>query len=378
MKVSNLFRFRFFIVTFFLCITMLFSDEKASIDVNLNFVSNYVWRGHDFFRNYAIQKQKSFGPHSGAWAFQPSITWNTPLEGLYVNLFSSIALQGREDVDVDKRIQTQPSGPFINDRISLLDPNLDVVNDIVTNLPTSGLILNYANTPNFYKELVGLKRNDELDITIGYEKETKVGTIAFGIIHYKYANSITISQPYGTEVFLKYSFPVISNLSISIYEDIRIDTLYYSVDYSGKYDLTKDFSSSYSLSVGYYVLDKVKGISDITLNYTVHHSLGLSFGINVALTPNTQIQEYYWGAGDPINGENFNTKLPIEINGLSSIYDGKIADPSRTLGPVNEYVNSIITNEIANAIGLPYTYTPRQELPKYYWWISIGYSVSFE
>lgn len=378
MKIFKLFNYKLFVLNFLVFLPMLFAEEKASIDLNLNFVSNYIWRGHDFFRNYAIQQGKPYSAYSGTWAFQPSITWNTPVEGLYTNLFASFALQGRKDVDIDKRIQTAPGEPFVNGRISLLDPNLDLVNDILSAAPASGIISDYDASPNFYKEQVGLKRNDELDITIGYSKETKVGTMGFGILHYKYASPLQVGTVYGTEVFIQYSPPVIKSLTFSVYEDIVIHTIYYSIGYSGEYELTKDLTSSYSISAGYYVLDKIQGVSDITLNYKISHSTGISLGINLALTPDRKIQEYYWGVGDPITKEVLNTKLPIELNGQSSLYDGKIADPSKTLGPVNEYINSIISNAISSILGIPYTYTPRQELPKYYWWISLGYSISFD
>ncbi|MFN3604991.1 MAG: hypothetical protein ACK4UJ_09805 [Leptonema sp. (in: bacteria)] len=369
------------ILTLFLLNTV-FGEEKSSIDVNLNFVSAYIWRGHDLLRNYALLQEKPYSSHPGPWVFQPSITWNTPVKGLYANLFASFALKGRGDKDIDKRIQTEPGAAFIASRTSLMDyafdPSLDLESDILSSIPSSGLIWDYRATPNFYKEKLGLERNDELDITIGYEKDTKVGTIGFGIIHYKFSNVLNVGTLYGTEVFLTYKLPKIENLTFSVYEDIMIHTIYYSIGYSGSYELTKDINSSYSIGAGYYVLNNLQGVSDVTLNYTISHSSGFSLGLNVAITPERKIQEYYWGGGDPITSEVLNTKLPVSLNGQSSIYDGKVADPSRTLGPVNEYANSLISGIITNAIGIPYTYTPRQDLPKYYWWISLGYSITFE
>jgi hypothetical protein len=372
----------------FVTIKGIFSEE-ASINIDLNLVSNYVWRGHDFFRNYAIQNQKSFGSHSGTWAFQPSITWNTPVSGLYVNLFSSIALQGRKDKDIDKRIQLEPGGPFIQNRASLLDyyfdPSLDLINDITTkinnaindpNLPTP--ILGYQKIPNFYKEKVGLRRNDELDTTIGYENETKIGIIGFGILHYSYSNVSQVNTPYGTEVFITYALPFLKALRFSLYEDLQVHTIYYNLSYGGEYNLTSELKSSYNLSSGYYVMNNVQGVSDITLNYTISHNSGFSFGINLAFRPDLWIQDYYFGSGDLITGELFNTKLPIDLTGNSTIYDGKVADPSKNLGPINEYVNAQISNIITNSTGIPYTYIPRQKLPKFLWWISLGYSIEIK
>ncbi|GIX42138.1 MAG: hypothetical protein KatS3mg129_1871 [Leptospiraceae bacterium] len=375
-----------FISTFVLGSILNFSnieaqENKGSIQIDLNLVSNYVWRGHDFFRNYAIQNWKQYGPHSGIWAFQPSITWNTPVNGLYVNLFSSLALQGREDKDIDKRIQTQPGGAFIQNRTSLLDykdPSLNLEQDIKSSLPTSNQVSDYQNIPNFYKEQVGLKRSDELDITIGYESDTNVGIIGFGILHYSYANVTQVNTAYGTEVFITYAFPFLKELRFSIYEDLQIHTIYYNISYGGEYQLTNELTSSYNISSGYYVLDNVQGVSDITLNYTISHSSGFSFGINIAYRPDLWIQDYYFGSGDLITGEVNNTKLPIDINGQSTIYDGQVADPSLSLGPINEYVNNQISQLVTNTTGIPFTYTPRQKLPKYLWWISLGYSITIE
>ncbi len=367
-------------------------ESEASIQIDLNVVSNYVWRGHDFFRNYAIQNYKSFGPHTGTWAFQPSITWNTPVDGLYVNLFSSLALAGRNDKDIDKRIQNQPAGPFIENRNSLLDyvfdPSLDStvdyfnnINTIITKITSTGrpfLISDYQIFPNFYKEPVGLRRSDELDITIGYEADTKIGIIGFGILHYSYVNHLSVAKPYGTEVFISYALPILKPLRFTIYEDLQVHTIYYNVSYGGEYNLTKEITSNYNLGLGYYVFDNLQGISDITLNYTISHNSGFSIGFNIAYRPDLKIQDYYFGSGDLITGELLNTTLPVELNGQSSIYDGKVADPSRTLGPLNESINSQISSIISNNLGISYSYTPRQSLPQYLWWISLGYSITIK
>jgi len=397
-----MYKLNYKIKVLFFSISLLFSihsvfgqqekGDNGSIDINLSVVSNYVWRGHDFYRNYAIQQGKSYGSSSGAWAFQPSITWSTPVDGLYVNLFSSIALQGRNDIDIDKRLQKEPGGSFIQNRISLLDPNFDFINDLTTELaadsdgdgiPDYYKISDYQKAPNFYKEPVGLKRSDELDITIGYEKETKnVGVIGFGILHYAYANSLSRGTSYGTEVYITYAPPVLTSLKLGIYEDLEIHTTYYQLSYSGEYELTKGLTSSYTISAGYYVMDNVQGVSDITLNYTISKSItdnsSVYIGLNAAYCPDLKIQEYYWGSGDPITNEVNKTRLPIDLNGESTIYDGKVADPSKTIGPVNEYINAQISNLITNQLGIPYTYTPRQSLPRYLWWLSFGYQTTIE
>ncbi|HNL02684.1 MAG TPA: hypothetical protein PKJ30_16350, partial [Leptospiraceae bacterium] len=82
----------------------------ASIQVSLQLVSNSVFRGDDTFKGRAQQKRKQYGTHSGEWMFQPSITFNTPLEGLTFNWVGSFALAGRQDTDVDQRIESGRDG----------------------------------------------------------------------------------------------------------------------------------------------------------------------------------------------------------------------------------------------------------------------------
>ncbi len=365
--------------------TLAQEKQDASIDINLGIVSNYIWRGSDLLRNYALLNQIPYSSFINAWAFQPSITWNTPVEGLFINLFGSFAIVDRKDIDIDKRLQQSPGDPFIAGRTTffdyLLNPSLDIIADINSALPTTGNIIDYQNVPNFYKEKTGLQRNDELDITIGYEKETSKGIIGFGILQYSYANhlrknSVNLTDVYGSEVYISYAFPELTALKFTIYYDVLLFTNYYQISYSGEYELTQSLNSSYNISTGYYVLNNVQGVSDVTLNYTLSHNSGVYLGINIAYRPDIKIQEWYWGSGDAVTAEAFNTKLPIELNGSSNIYDGLVADPSKNLGPVNEHINKLISSQISSLLGIPYTYTPRQKLPKYVWWLSLGYSIS--
>ncbi|MCB1319892.1 MAG: hypothetical protein KDK34_06555, partial [Leptospiraceae bacterium] len=87
---------------------------EGSIDVDLAVVSNYVWRGGDIHAvKLAEQKQDEISSNTEAWTFQPSITLNTPVDGLYFNIWGSFAMHNREDQDVDLRIQQGPAGPDV-------------------------------------------------------------------------------------------------------------------------------------------------------------------------------------------------------------------------------------------------------------------------
>ncbi|MCS7205370.1 MAG: hypothetical protein NZ853_06715 [Leptospiraceae bacterium] len=371
----------------------LYPQKNPRIEIDIQFSSDYIWRGHNFYRDYNIQKKESYKSINGAWSFQPSITWYTPLNGLYVNLFSSFALVGQNDKDIDQRLQTNPRMPFIKNRTSLLDyifdSSLNIIDDLQNTLPNSNFILDYENLPNFYREPVGLRRFNELDITIGYDSENKMGKIGFGIMHFKYASPLSVGIPYGTEIFLTYSFPNLEGIELGIHEDIVVNTIYYSISFDNGFYITNELFSEYEIQFGYYVLHEIQGISDITFTYRFVHDSGFYLGFNATYTPDRTFQDYFFGSGDPLDTEFdpnqqkvmnavYKTDLPIEINGFSSIYDGKVADPSKTTGPINEYINKKINEDIANLFGIPYKYVPRQKLPNSYYWINFGYRYAFE
>ena len=50
--------------------------EYGAIEVQTDLVSNYIWRGQDVMAIYARQNGEQYGANSGAWTFQPSITWS--------------------------------------------------------------------------------------------------------------------------------------------------------------------------------------------------------------------------------------------------------------------------------------------------------------
>lgn len=377
---------KIFILVLFLVTSLIHASEK-SLELDFQVVSDYIFRGHNFFRDYSIQNKKSYASTGGAWAFQSSLTWLSPLDGLYVNLFSSFALTGREDKDIDNRIQTGPGKPFIQNRISLVDPDFLLFEDWQNSLPVSLNVIDYEKLPNFYKEPVGLKRYDELDIAIGYEKQTKWGTVGFGIMHYQYANVLSVGIPYGTEIFVSYAPYFLENLSFTIYEDIRANTIYYALEFKNDFVITEALSSEYSIGAGYYVMQDLQDVSDVSFSYLILHSSGFYMGLHAVYTPSTVFQEYFFGAGDPLDTVYdpatdtvypvlITSELPVHLNGLSSIYDGKVVDPSQATGPVNEYRNHILSREISGILGIPYTYLPRQKLPKTYYWISLGYRTS--
>lgn len=78
----------------------------ASVEVELSIVSNFVDRGEDVGAGYTQQRRGKHGSLNAPLFFQPSVTFNAPVEGLFFNVFASIAMRGRPDTDADGRLET--------------------------------------------------------------------------------------------------------------------------------------------------------------------------------------------------------------------------------------------------------------------------------
>lgn len=352
----------------------LYAQEEelpdASIDVDLNFVSSYIFRGADLFENRAVQKGESYGSHTGEVAFQPSITFNTPVEGLYFNLWGSFATAGRSDQDVDGALQTRPGGDAIDINTAIFTATADnnaidalaLANGTVDDGSADGL-------PGFYRENNGLDRLDELDLTIGYGADTRVGSFGFGIVSYTNPNSKTLGgfgNPFE-EIFFSYALPFLPDLGFSAYTDIGGNGAYYNLSYGSGVELADGISLDFGAGVGYGVVSKLQGIQDVTGSVGVS-LYGFSVSYNLVYRPNLAFFDDDRGTNS-FEGVFWPT-------GGSSAGDGLVVDPGQTTDFFDRSVNAAISSAISDALGTSYTYTPRQKLPKTLWFISAGYSFS--
>lgn len=348
----------------------VFAEDElpdVNVDVGLNFVSNYIFRGGDFHANRALQKGESYGSHTGEWAFQPTITFNTP-SGLFFNIWGSFATAGRKDQDTDQSFQTAPGGSALpSDPASIAAAYSSVtLADLLTQDKRVGSV------PGFYKEANGLERADEIDLTIGYSTSTKEGNIGFGIIHYTGPNADTKSAfPQTTEVYFTYAPPFLTELTLAYYTDTEAfnDANYYNLSYGSSLDLSDDLSMSYKVAAGYGVVDRLQGWQDVTGTIGFSFS-GFSVGFNYVYRPDLRFF-------DADNSTGFNETAPAWLVGGSTRRDGEVADPARTTGPVNALINNTIQGLFDTALGAgAYTYTPRQKLPRTLWFVNVGYSFS--
>ncbi len=249
-------------------------DDNAGVDVELVLVSNYVWRGEDIFADKAAQNKEVPGAHTGEWAFQPSITFYTPTDGLYFNIWLSYALASRADKDIDGIDECDA------------DPG--------TEAPDC--------------EENGLARSDEIDYTIGYESESRIGTVGFGLVSYSYPNPKG-KGPSDTELFFSYSpaGPIASNLYVNIASsfgggDEEYD--YYQIGYGHAFGLSDDMELELDIAAGYQVQQGLSAWKDYT------GSVGLAmynfhFGFNMVVRGSPHFYDT-----DDDNGGDFKVAHP--------------------------------------------------------------------
>ncbi len=275
-------------------------EDEASVDLNFNVVSGYVFRGDDL-TGVPFAAQEEMLPESASIStptFQPDITFNTPLTGLYFNIWLSWALTGRDDVDLDKDGEAEENG---------------------------------------------LKRFDEVDYTIGYESESRVGTVGFGIVSYIYSGTANKDATLN-EIFFTYSPPGpvwLSNLGFAAYSTMNggagDETDYYQLAYGFDIELTYDLSLYLEANAAYQVEQSKDGLHDYGFVVAADFA-GFSLALNAAFRHDLEFFDHsdYFTYVEDANGE--------------TDYD-KVIDPDSATGEEGD-------------------------IPSLVWWISLGYSLS--
>jgi hypothetical protein len=361
---------------------------EPSISVDLPIVSTYVFRGVDVFQNKFVQEKKSISGFNLAPAIQPSITFNFT-EGWSFNIWSSFALTNRQDKDTDQLLQSGPddvSGPVASAYNGFIAGNLlgtpvpfsIVENAVQTYISANGedIIKGDKFAPAFYKEPNGLRRVDEVDLTLSYSFDTKLGKMTGGIVTYLLPNTTkgVTGTDQSTELFVGYSPKALPNLSITLYGETNLDgyegATFTYISYSIPLIESQNMTLSFDPGLGYQTQDNLQGIKYVSLPFTL--AMGsLKFMFVGIYRPDTRFFD-----SDPYKGD------AVKLLGLSTISDGLIPDPAKNTGILNSIINGYISNEIQTALtaaGYPftYTYTPTQSIPKLIYYFSIGYSTTF-
>ena len=368
---------------------------EPSIDVDLPIVSTYVFRGVDVFENKFVQEKKSIRGFNLAPAIQPSITFNFT-EGWSFNIWSSFALTNRQDKDIDQILQVPGEDPdkvasaynlFISGNLLGTPVPFSIVEnevqmyisgiDSVTGEPNiEAIIKGKKPAPAFYKEPNGLRRVDEVDLTLSYSFDTKLGNMTGGIVTYILPNTTkgVTGTDQSTELFVGYSPKALPNLSITLYVETNLDgyegATFTNISYSIPLIESQNMTLSFDPELGYQTQDNLQGIKYVSLPFTL--AMGsLKFMFVGIYRPDTRFFDSDRYEGDA-----------VKLLGLSTISDGLIPDPAKNTGILNSIINGYISNEIQTALtaaGYPfnYTYTPTQSIPKFIYYFSIGYSITF-
>jgi len=368
---------------------------EPSIDVDLPIVSTYVFRGVDVFQDKFVQEKKSIRGFNLAPAIQPSITFNFT-EGWSFNIWSSFALTNRQDKDIDQILQVPGEDPdkvasaynlFISGNLLGTPVPFSIVEnevqmyisgiDSVTGEPNiEAIIKGKKPAPAFYKEPNGLRRVDEVDLTLSYSFDTKLGNMTGGIVTYILPNTTkgVTGTDQSTELFVGYSPKALPNLSITLYVETNLDgyegATFTNISYSIPLIESQNMTLSFDPELGYQTQDNLQGIKYVSLPFTL--AMGsLKFMFVGIYRPDTRFFDSDRYEGDA-----------VKLLGLSTISDGLIPDPAKNTGILNSIINGFISNEINTALtaaGYPfnYTYTPRQSIPKFIYYFSIGYSITF-
>ena len=245
--------------------------DDSSVELELAVVSNYVWRGDNIFQEKAAQDGKPASTDSsGAPAFQPSITFYPGAEGWYFNIWASYAISARKDKDTNK-----------DGVIELVDADgKDPCGD------------DYAGATTC--ETNGLRHADEIDYTLGYEKESRIGTVGFGLLNYSYSNHLHRDHS-DTEIFFAYSpqGEVLSGLYLNLYSGLRSTNDYYQLGYGYELEMSGDTSLSFDIAAGYAIQKNKEGLKDYT------GSVGLStYGIDISLNFAMRVRSEFYDDGE--------------------------------------------------------------------------------
>jgi hypothetical protein len=178
----------------------------------------------------------------------------------------------------------------------------------------------------------------------------------------------------STELFVGYSPKALPNLSITLYVETNLDgyegATFTNISYSIPLIESQNMTLSFDPELGYQTQDNLQGIKYVSLPFTL--AMGsLKFMFVGIYRPDTRFFDSDRYEGDA-----------VKLLGLSTISDGLIPDPAKNTGILNSIINGFISNEIQTALtaaGYPfnYTYTPTQSIPKFIYYFSIGYSITF-
>lgn len=366
---------------------------EPGIDFTADVVSNYVFRGVDVHKAKFEQDGKSYSSFNTAPAFQPSLTFKFS-EGWSLNIWGSFAMTGRADKDTDGLLQTAPgdTGPLANLYLASIaagNVNLEYIAnqyriggaepltgiDFGDPVSIEDMMTGAAGAPGFYKEQNGLRRSDEVDLTLSYSVSSKLGTMTGGVVSYNYVN-IAQQTASNIEMFAGFAPAILPELSFTTYVDVATPgysgSTYNYLAYTKAFEFGDGNNVTVAPGIGYATDTSLKIQGWKNANLPVTLNIG---GFHVGITGVYRADSRFF------DGSAY-TNDGVKLLGLSTIDDGLVDDPAGNIGIANTLINAKINAALAPelaAAGYPltYTYTPRQSLPKLVYFYTIGYSTSF-
>ncbi|HMU82967.1 MAG TPA: hypothetical protein PKC35_06475, partial [Leptospiraceae bacterium] len=226
-----------------------------------------------------------------------------------------------------------------------------------------------------YKEANGLRRLDEMDWTLGYERQTKIGTMGGGLLVQTMSDATGKANPFIsggsgyilTEFFLTYALPQFKDLKLYAGADVIRSDQYYKLTYSHEFPINDSMSVSVNTGPGYMVTQNLQGVRDVPTTVQLNVK-GFNVGFNAVYRPKLEFFD-----------TDTATTRAVWLDGGSTKADGLVADPSKyQAGVVSDAINGAITQAVRTRSGnTNYNYVPRQKLPHWLYFVNLGYTSTF-
>ncbi|TGL93310.1 hypothetical protein EHQ76_18160 [Leptospira barantonii] len=339
------------------------TDKKAEFGFSQTLANDVFVFGNSLFGERLSRRDndpyQTFSPSLILGTF---VNFFTPIPGFRMNLIMANPLIGRSNTDNDFVYQSTPGGA---------DETYKVVQSV-----QSGQLSYDPNQVKPRKENNGVR-----DYFIGqilYEWNSSIGQFFTGFLIVNSANYPTNASLFNYTVgwkpaFLNYLKPeLVSYYRLSSETSgLNQGNSHHRVTLSHEYELTKDWKLIPGLQAGYQYYnnntDKRSGVTDLTAK------LQLNFkDMNVSVSDVYRPDLYIFD----------NDRVYPKPSGVASdtnADDGKVTDPSKIHGTVNQTAAAAIQSLALDSVSKNYLLNAyqQQHIPKHHFIVSLGYVAKF-
>ena len=336
------------------------ADPKTTIIFVNSLMTKASFRGIDLHTLLTPRNDKSWNGKEVNPVYHPALVILPPVSGLELTMLGLFAINNRSDRDFDRRWQTAPAGANL------------IVDSLVsgTAIPTFTLGVDSVATISqvgFHKENNGLQRLDLGLIGISYTQRTDYGRFKYGAHEVALLNPADKAAfPSFVEFYAEYSPWFLEELALAAYFETFTHSQYYTLTYENALEITKSFQLKGKLLAAYNVQNTKTGLAHIDGRIGAHYG-GFGFGVNASYRYDVRFFDL-----------DVNSHGPQWLDGLSTNGDGLVADPARSGGFLNDYLNAHIQNFLkTTGANANYVYTPRQKMPRVLYWLDLSYTMIF-